>query len=130
MGKKDARFSDPEALEHTPTIRSVIKGCIDDHVKQHCEVQLDAATTVKELYTILNEQEEIFWPPEKCQKTFMKTTRKNSEDLLTYMSELQKKAKFGLISQIIDGQSCNHYYQIVQVDENNEAAAEKFIILV
>ena len=58
-------FSDHEALEGTPTISSVIKGCIENHVKQPCKVQLDAATTVKKMYTIFNEQEEIFWPPQK-----------------------------------------------------------------
>merc|ERR1711954_378507 len=82
------------------------------------------------MYAILNEQEEIFWPLQKRQKTFMKTTRKNSEDPLTFLSELWKKAKFCRISQIIDRVECNHGHQKVKFDQNNEAATEKFIIFV
>ena len=113
-------FSDPEALEHTPTIRSMIKGCIDNHIKQCCKVQLDAATRVKKMYKILNEKEEIFWPPQKRQKTFMKTARKNSEDPHTFSSELWKKAKFRRKSEIIDRVECNHCHQKVKLTKTTK----------
>ena len=48
-------LSDPEAWQHTPTIRSIIKGCIDDHIKQRCETNLDAAKTVDEMYEMVEE---------------------------------------------------------------------------
>ena len=79
-----------------------MKGCLNDHVTQRCEVKLDAATTVKELYQVLRDQDDILWPLQKRHKTFMRTTRKSSEDPLTYLAELRKKAKFCRISQIIE----------------------------
>ena len=94
-----------------------MKGCLDDHVTQRCKVKLEAATTVKELYQVLRDEENIFWPPQNCHKTFMSTKRKNSEDPLTYLTELRKKAKFCRISQIIDGQICNHCNSVVEIIE-------------
>ena len=37
----------PEACNHTATIRTIIKGFLDDHIKQRCESSLDATTTVE-----------------------------------------------------------------------------------
>ena len=59
------RLPDPKAWQHTPTVRSIIKGFIDDHIKQRCKTSLEAAKKVDELYEIFEEQEEIFWPQEK-----------------------------------------------------------------
>merc|ERR1711954_602043 len=97
------RKTDPEAWQHTKTNRNIIKGFIDDHIKQHCESSLEAAKTVEELYKIMEEQEEIFWPQDERLKSFMNTTRKSANDPLTFLSELRKEAKFCRISQVIDG---------------------------
>ena len=82
------------------------------------------------MYAILDEQEVIFWPQQKRQKSYMKRTRKNSDDPLIFLPELQKKAKFCRISQIIDRVECNHCHEKVKVNPNDERATEKFIILV
>ena len=60
----------------------------------------------------------------------MKTTRKNSDDPLTFLSELRKRAKFCRISQIIDGVECNHCHERVKVNPNDERTTKKLIILV
>ena len=57
--------TDPEASNHTPTVRMIIKGFLDDHIRQRLETSLDTATTVDQLYKILKDQEIIFWPLDK-----------------------------------------------------------------
>ena len=71
-------LSEPEAWKHTPTVRTIIKGFLDDHIKQRCESSLDAANTVEEIYEILEDQEEIFWPQDKRLKSFINSTRKST----------------------------------------------------
>ena len=51
-------YSDPESWKHTPTVRTIIKGFLDDHIKQRCKFSLEAAKTVEELYKILEDKEE------------------------------------------------------------------------
>merc|ERR1711954_46890 len=119
------RKTDPEAWQHTSTNRNIIKGYIDDHIKQRCESSLEAAKTVEKLCKILEVQEEIFWPQDKRLKSFMITTRKSSDDPLTFLSELCKKAKFCRISQVLDGVQCNKCHMEVKVDPNDEQATEK-----
>ena len=55
-------LSEPEAWKHTPTVRTIIKGFLDDHIKQRVEPSLDAAATVDQLYKVLKDQESIFGP--------------------------------------------------------------------
>ena len=83
--------TDPEACNHTATVRMIIKGLLHDHIKQRVEPSLDAATTVEQLYKILKDQETIFWPQDKRLKTFMGSTRKNSNDPMGFLSKLCKK---------------------------------------
>ena len=85
---------------------------------------------MEELYAILEEQEEIFWPQDKRLKSFMNTTRKSLDDQLTFFSELLKKAKFCRISKVIDGVQCNKCHQKVQVNPKDEEATEKYILQV
>merc|ERR1711954_236426 len=70
-------LSEPEAWKHIPTVRTIIKGFLDNHIKQRCESSLEAAKSVGELYEILEDQEEIFWPQDKRLKSFMNSTRKS-----------------------------------------------------
>ena len=53
-------FAVPETLEHTATIRNVMKGCLDDYVIQRCEAKLQSARNVKEFFQVLENQKEIF----------------------------------------------------------------------
>ena len=36
--------SDPETWKHTSTVKTIIKGFLDDHIKQRCESSLDEPT--------------------------------------------------------------------------------------
>ena len=121
-------LSNPKAWQHTKTIRNIIKGFIDDHIKQRCESRMEAAKTVEELYKILEEQEEIFWPQDERLKSFMNSTRINANDPLTFLSELCKKVKFCRVSQVIDGIQCDKCHEKVKVDPNDEKATEKYIL--
>ena len=123
-------LSKPEASKHTPTVRTIIKGFLDNPIKQRCESSLEAAKTVEELYEILEDQEEIFWPQEIRMKSFMKTTRKSSEDPLTFLLELQKKSKFCRVYTVIDGVECNKCHEKVNVNPNDKSAVEKYVLQV
>ena len=94
--------TDPEACNHTATVRTIIKGFLDDHIKARVEPSLDAATTVDQLYKILEDQEAIFWPQDKRLKTFMGSTRKNSNDPMSFLSVLRKKSKFCKVYTVMD----------------------------
>merc|ERR1711954_12829 len=106
------RKTDPEAWQHTSTNRNIIKGFIDDRIKQRCESSLEAAKTVEDLYEI--------WMTRRRYFGLMNTTRKSTDDPLTYLSELRKRAKFYKISQVIDGVHCDKCRQKVEVDPNDE----------
>ena len=94
--------TDPEANHHTPTVRAILKGFLDDNIRQRVETSLDLATTVEQLYKILEDQEIIFWPLDKRLKTFFGSSRKSTDDPMGFLSELRKKAKFCKIFSIID----------------------------
>ena len=120
--------TDPEANHHTPTVRAILKVFLDEHICQRVETSLDLATTVEELYNILEQQEIIFWPLDKRLKAFFGSSRKSSNDPMGFLSELRKKAKFCKIFSIIDKCiKCNHCDQLVKVNPDDEKATEKII---
>jgi len=60
----------------------------------------------------------------------MNTTRKSTDDPLTFLSELCKKVKFCRISQVIDASPIRHCHQKVKVDPNDENATETYVLQV
>merc|ERR1711954_487787 len=82
------------------------------------------------MYEILEEQEEIFWPQDKRLNSFMNSTRKSSDDPLTFLSELWKKSKFCRVYTVIDGVECNKCKEKVNVNPNDENAPEKYVLQV
>merc|ERR1711954_50713 len=52
------------------------------------------------------------------------------DDQLTFLSEFCKKAKFCMISKVIDGVQCDKCHQKVQVDPNDEQTTEKYVLQV
>merc|ERR1711954_569885 len=57
--------TDPEANKHTPTVRTLLKGFLDDNICQRVETNFDLATTVDQLFDILEREERVFWPLDK-----------------------------------------------------------------
>ena len=107
----------PEANNHTPTVRTLLKGFLDDNIRQRVETNLDLATTVDQLYEILEREERVFWPLDKRLKSFFRSSRKSSDDPMGFLAELHKKAKFCKVSSIIDECiKCNHCNQLVKVN--------------
>ena len=47
--------TDPEANHHTPSVRTILKGFLDDNICQRVETSLDLATTAEQLYKIFEE---------------------------------------------------------------------------
>ena len=89
-------FADPDAMEDTTAIMSIMKGSMEDNVivNARCKSKLQSTKNVKELSKVLKDQEEIFWPTQKRLKTLMRIKRKSSEDPMTYLAELRREAKF------------------------------------
>ena len=54
--------TDPEANNHTPTVRTLLKGFLDDNIRQRVETNLDLATTVDQLLKFWKEKNEYFGP--------------------------------------------------------------------
>ena len=93
------------------------------------ETSLDLATTVEQLFKILEDQEIILWPLDKRLKAFFGSSRKSSDDPMGFLSELCKKAKYCKIFSIIDECiQCNHCNQLVKVDPEDKKATEKIIL--
>merc|ERR1712081_49461 len=93
------------------------------------ETNLDLATTVDQLYEILEREERVFWPLDKRLKSFFGSSRKSSDDPMGFLAELRKKAKFCKIFSIIDECiQCNHCNQLVKINPEDEKATEKIII--
>merc|ERR1711954_120612 len=120
---------DPEANQHTPAVRTILKSFLDKNIRQRTERNLDLANTVDELFGILEKEEQIFWPLDKRLKSFFASTRKSSDDPRGFLAELCKKAKFCKVSTIIDDCiRCNHCDSMVKVDPDDETAIKKIII--
>ena len=123
--------TDPEANHHTPTVRTILKGFLDDNIRQRVESSLDLATTVDQLYEILEREEVVFWPLDNRLKAFFGSSRKSTDEPMGFLTELRKKAKFCKIFSIIDECiQCNHCNQIVKVSPEDEKATEKIILQV
>ena len=121
--------TDPEANNHTPTVRTILKGFLDNNIRQRVETSLDSATTVDQLYKILEDQEIIFWPLEKRLKAFFGSSRKTHDDPMGFLSQLRKKAKFCKIFSIIDECiQCHNCNQLVKVNPEDKRATEKIIL--
>ena len=121
--------TDPEANRHAPTVRTILKSFLDENIGQRVETNLDLATTVDQLFEILEREERVFWPIDKRLKSFFSSTRKSTDDPMGFLAELRKKAKFCKVFSIIDDCiKCNHCDHLVKVDPEDEAAIEKIII--
>ena len=81
--------TDPEANHHTPTVRTILKGFLDDNICQRVETSLDLAITVEQLYRRLEEQEIIFWTLDKRVNAFFGSSRKSTDDPMGFLSELR-----------------------------------------
>ena len=120
---------DPEANQHTPGVRTIMKSFLDENIRQRTERNLDLANTVDDLFRVLEREEQIFWPLDKRLKSFFASTRKSSDDPMGFLAELRKKAKFCKVSTIInDCIKCHNCDSMVQVDPDDEAAIEKIIV--
>ena len=47
---------------------------MDDIILARCGTKLQAAKNVKELFQVLKDQEEVFWPTQKSNMAFIKNT--------------------------------------------------------
>ena len=120
---------EPEANQHTPAVRTILKGFLDENIRQRVERNLDLATSVDELFEILEREEKVFWPIDKRLKSFFSSARKSTDNAMGFLAELRKEAKFCKVFSIIDDCiKCNHCDNLVKVDPEDEAAIEKIII--
>merc|ERR1711954_399238 len=120
---------DPEANQHTPAVRTILKSFLDENIRQRTERNLDLANSVDKLFGVLEKEEQIFWPLDKRLKSFFASTRKSSDDPMGFLAELRKKAKFCKVSTIIDNCiKCQNCDNMVKVDPDDEAAIENIII--
>ena len=90
---------EPEANQHTPAVRTILKGFLDENIRQRVERNLDLATSVDELFEILEKEEKVFWPIDKRLKSFFSSARKSTDDAMGFLAELQRKQSSATYSQ-------------------------------
>ena len=67
-------YIEAQAMEDTSAIRNVMKAFMDDHILSRCRNKLQEAKSVRELFQVLKDQEQVFWPTQKAQNLYQNKT--------------------------------------------------------